>query len=234
MDALSYLITGPMVYLSVGVLVFGMIYRIFRWLSVPASPIRLGIFPKTQGVSRTATVVRDTFLFPQVAEVNRRMWLITVLFHFALLGVFVGHLRLLGRFPGILEAKMSESAHLAGGTMGVILLIGTLYFLFRRFKSPQKELSLPEDYFLLFLLFAIILLGDHLRLFGHIPFEVYREYAYGLLSFRPALPPALMDSPQKIVFVWHVFFANLLFVYLPFSKLVHFAGAVATNGIRRG
>lgn len=233
MDFLSYLITGPLIYLALAVLILGLIYRITHWLSVPASSINLGVYPKQQGLSKGTAVFRDTFFFPQVGEVNRNMWLAAILMHLAILGVFVGHLRLIGRFPGALEPIMSSSAHLAGGTMGVIFLLGVVYFLLRRFKSPERELSVPEDYFLLLLLLVLVLLGDHLRLFGHIPFTAYREWSQSLLSFRPALPPAIADSPQEIVFVGHILAANLLFMYLPFSKLMHFTGALFTNRIRR-
>ena len=38
------------------------------------------------------------------------------------------------------------------GFVGLTLAISLLYFLFRRFSSPVRDLSVPEDYFLLILL----------------------------------------------------------------------------------
>ncbi|MDI3280220.1 MAG: respiratory nitrate reductase subunit gamma [Bacillota bacterium] len=233
MDAFSFWVAGVMVYVAVAVLVLGLAWRLYQWRRLAASPMRLGIFPKPRGGAKALRIVADTLVFPQAAEVNAPLWLAVFLFHLALLGVFVGHLRLLGRFPEFLEVKMSESAHLAGGTMGIVLVVTLFYFLIRRFKSPSKELSVPEDYLLLILLLGVVVMGDHLRLFAEIPFSAYRQYVASLLALRPEFGPEIAASPYKTALVVHVLLANLLFIYLPFSKLVHFIGAFLTNGIRR-
>jgi nitrate reductase gamma subunit len=127
---------------------------------------------------------------------------------------------------------MSSGAAVMGGTMGVIWVVATLYFLIRRFKSPYKEMSTPEDYLLLLLVLGVVAMGDHLRFFAHVPTSVYQQWAHSLLTFHPALPATLVGG-ARISFVVHVLLADLLLAYLPFSKLVHFVGTFFTNAIRR-
>ncbi|MGE5553093.1 MAG: respiratory nitrate reductase subunit gamma [Betaproteobacteria bacterium] len=234
MDGLAHWITGPGVYLAVGVFALGMAYRLDQWRRVAASPMRLGIFPKPAPGTKVLRVVADTLLFPQLAEINPSLWVGTIVFHAALAGVFVGHLHLLGRFPGRLEQMMTAGAGIVGGTMGVLWALATLYLLLRRFKSPYKEMSTPEDYLLLLLILGVVVMGDHLRFLARLDVSVYQEYIRSLYAFRPALPAALLNSPAKGSFAAHVGLANLLLMYLPFSKLVHFIGTFFTNGIRRG
>ncbi|HHW13627.1 MAG TPA: hypothetical protein GXX28_01665 [Firmicutes bacterium] len=234
MDPVSFWITGVGVYVSVGIFLLGMAVRLYQWAKTPASPMRLGIFPKPAPGTKALRIAADTLVFPQLAEVNPSLWLVVLAFHVALLGVFVGHLHLLGRFPGALEAQMTAGAGPIGGTMGILWVLAALYLLVRRFKSPYKEVSTPEDYLLLLLVLGVVVMGDHLRFFGHLEVGVYQEWVRSLYAFRPQLPAELAASPVKWSFVAHVFLAELLLIYLPFSKLVHFVGAFFTNGIRRG
>lgn len=234
MQPAAYLVTVPGVYLAVGVFLLGMVYRLVQWRRTAASPMRLGIFPKPAPGVRPLRIVADTFLFPQLAEVNPRLWAGAFIFHAALFGVFVGHLHLLGRFPGRLEALMSAGASTVGGAMGILWALAILYLLIRRFKSPVRELSTPEDYLLLLLLLGVVVMGDHLRFFAHVDVAEYQRYVGSLLAFRPEIPRAILDSGHLGAFAAHIGLANLLLMYLPFSKLVHFLGAFLTNGIRRG
>jgi len=121
---------------------------------------------------------------------------------------------------------------LSGGTIGVVLMVALLYLLARRFKSPYKDISTPEDYILLVLILMVVLMGNHLRFFGDVHVTEYREYIRSLLTFSPIFPAALAASATRWSLVAHVFFANLLLMYLPFSKLVHFAGSLAVNMVR--
>ncbi|MHB9095698.1 MAG: respiratory nitrate reductase subunit gamma [Eubacteriales bacterium] len=237
MDTLEYLIAGIMVYISVTVFFLGIMYRIYRWRKTSVSPMNLGLFPKPQGGSRLHAVA-DALFFPQVLEVDTRMWVVVFFLHAAGLAAFVGHLRLLQEFTLLVKLLgtegMASFAHLTGGLFGVILILTLIYLLFRRFKTPYKDISVPEDYILLVLLMAVVIMGDHLRFFADIPVGAYRNYIYSLLVFHPSFGPEIVNSPAKGSLVAHVLFANLLFIYFPFSKLMHFVGSFATNLIRRG
>lgn len=237
MDWFSFIVAGVLVYVAALVFVAGMGWQIYRWSKTPSSPMKLGLFPKPSAKGRWWQALRDALFFPQVAEIDFKMWLAVLIFHLGILGAFIGHLRLIREFTPLVEAigikNMDRLGQIGGGSAGIVLLITLSYFLLRRFKTPNRQLSVPEDYLLLILLLSLVLMGDHLRFFGHLPVGVFREYAAGILTFKPALPPELANSSLKWAFVTHVLLADLLFIYFPFSKLVHFIGTFATNLIRR-
>lgn len=237
MDLFSLIVSGIGVYVAVAVLVFGMAWRIYQWRATPASPVKLGIFPKPKTpVARVARLARDTLLFPQSREIEPWMWLFAFVFHLALLGAFIGHLRLLHEFTplagAIGEAGMNQFAALAGGGAGILMTIGVLYWFGRRTFGPYKNLSVPEDYLLLALLLLIITMGNHMRFFGTVHAATYREWIQSLLVFKPAFPAELASSSIKWSLDAHMLFVDALFVYFPFSKLVHTIGAFASNLVR--
>jgi nitrate reductase gamma subunit len=127
---------------------------------------------------------------------------------------------------------METLASWVGGAIGISLFIAFTYFLLRRFKSPYRELSVPEDYLLLLLILLLVLLGDHLRLTQPFDLANYRDYMSSLLSFKPSFPAEIASSPAKWILVGHVLTANLLLIYFPFSKLVHSIGGFAGNLLR--
>lgn len=237
MNWLSFLLAGVLVYVAVAVFLVGTTFRIYYWLKVPRSGIKLGIFPQANGRrGRFLQWAKDTFLFPQVLDVDRPMWLFVILLHVGGVAAFVGHLRLIHEFTPIANALgeqgMEQFSLISGGIVGIVLLVSLLYLLARRFKSPYRDISTPEDYFLLTLILMVVLMGDHLRFFGHVHVEVYREYVYSLLTFSPEFPAELAESGTRWVLVTHVTFSSLLLIYLPFSKLVHYIGTYAVNLIR--
>src|SRR3972149_1074156 len=96
MDWFSYLVAGIMVYLAVAIFIFGMAYQVYQWLRAPKTRIKTGVFPKPRNATaRWLRVGIDSFTFPQAVKVDQWVWVFTILFHFGLLGAFVGHLRLI-------------------------------------------------------------------------------------------------------------------------------------------
>lgn len=236
MGTFDYLVAGLMVYIAAAVFFLGIFYRIYQWRKIPASPMKLGLFPKSGG-SRGAGAVADALVFPQVLEVDKGMWAVVFFLHAAGLFAFVGHLRLLQEFTPLVALLgadgMATFAQVTGGLFGIILMTALIYLLFRRFRTPYKNLSVPEDYLLLLLLLAVVIMGNHLRFVADIPVAAYRDYVQSLLSFQPAFGPEIANSAGKGSLVAHILFANLFFIYFPFSKIMHFVGSFATNLIRR-
>jgi nitrate reductase gamma subunit len=238
MDWFSYLVAGLMVYLAVGVFIIGMGYQVFQWLGAPKTRIKTGYFPKprTSG-ERWLKVTEDSFIFPEVIKFDRWMWIFTILFHFGLLGAFVGHLRLLQEFTPLVDLLgpkgMDRFALWSGGFMGVVLIAGLLYYLLRRLNFPFREVSVPEDYILLVLLILTVVMGNLMRFTGDIHVGGYRAYLESLLMFRPVFPGALAASSAKWTLVFHVLFANLVFIIFPFSKLIHVIATFPANLARR-
>ena len=123
-------------------------------------------------------------------------------------------------------------ALISGGIIGIIMMLAVFFLLMRRFKSPYRDISIPEDYILLLLLLIVILLGNHLRFFGDVHVTDYREYVHSLLVFKPAFTAELVASGTKWVLTTHVLFASILAIYFPFSKLMHFVGSFTANLVR--
>jgi nitrate reductase gamma subunit len=237
MDPVSWVAAFLLVWVSFAVFLGGMAWRIWQWSRTPKTPVALGMYPKpASGGARFAKLLKDTFVFPQVREVDWKIWVFALLFHVALLGAFVGHLRLLREWTPLVELLgqegMDSLGAWAGSIAGTLALVGLAYYVLRRIYGHYKDISVPEDYLLLFLLAGIIIMGDHMRFFGEIHAAEYREYFLSVLRFEPGFPAILDSSPTKWSLVTHVLFADLLLIYFPWSKLVHTVGAFATNLIR--
>jgi nitrate reductase gamma subunit len=237
MDWFSYITSGLGVYVALAVFTVGMGWRAYQWSTTPKSPVRLGLFPKpASGAGRFGKLLKDTFIAPQSAEIEPVMWGMAMLFHVAALAAFVGHLRLVHEFTPLVSALgiegMNAFAGLAGGIAGIAMLVAVIYWLSRRTFGPYKNLSVPEDYFLLVLVLLVVVMGDHLRFVGALHAPTYIAWFQSLLALRPAFPAELASSATKWALDFHMLFVDLLLIYFPFSKLTHAIGAFATNLVR--
>jgi nitrate reductase gamma subunit len=236
MDWFSFVFAGVFVYFALIVFIGGLIWQGVKWRRVAQTPIKLGMFPKPTGAARGFKLFKDTFFFPQVLQTDKTIWLFAGALHLAGLLMFVGHLRLLHEFTPLVSwlgmDGMNQFAFLTGGAFGIVLTVALVYYLLRRFVSPYKDLSVPEDYLLLVLILLIVTLGNHLRFFGDVHVADYRAYVASLLAFKPAFNAAVAASTIKWSLTVHVMLACVLFIYFPFSKLTHSIGAFAANLIR--
>jgi nitrate reductase gamma subunit len=237
MDWFSYLTSALGVYVALAVFIVGMGWRAYTWSRTAKSPVRLALYPKPQtGAGRFGKLLKETFIAPQSARIEPAMWAFAMLFHLAALAAFFGHLRLVHEFTPLVNLLgvegMNAFAGLAGGAAGIAMLIAILYWLLRRTYGPYKSLSVPEDYVLLALLLAIVVMGDHLRFVGGLHAPTYIAWFQSLLAFRPAFPAELANSATKWALDFHMLFVDAFLIYFPFSKLTHAIGAFATNLVR--
>lgn len=236
MDTYLWITSVWGVYLSLAVFIVGMGWRVREWATTPKSPVRLGMFPKpATRAGRVAKMLKDTLIAPHSARIEPKMWFFAMMFHVAALAAFVGHLRLLGEFPILPELLgkegMNAFAAWAGGIAGALMMVAVIFWIGRRTFGPFKNLSVPEDYLLLALLFGVIIMGNHMRFFGEgVHAEDYRAWFTSLWAFRPAFPEELRNVGWSLG--THMLFVNLLFIYFPFSKLVHTIGAFSANLVR--
>jgi nitrate reductase gamma subunit len=154
------------------------------------------------------------------------LWAAGLAFHYGMLVVLLRHLRLflepvpalvvvLGRVDGFLQIGLPV---VYASTL--VFLGAVLFLLARRLASPQlRYLSLPADWFALFLLLAIGLSGAWLRHVSKIDVPAAKAMIVGLLRLSPEAPATL--GP---VFYAHLFLVSTLLAYFPFSKLVHAGG----------
>lgn len=236
METISYIILVPMVYLAAAIFVIGTTARLIKIFKAPKHPATLQIFPEKRPAWLWA--LHDTFLFPTVRRHKPVLWIFLMLFHICLLLLIIGHLELFGEFE-ILQIIPHE-IFLGKGLVGLLTGISLLYFLFRRFRSPVRDLSVPEDYYLLILLFLIVLFGSQMDwarnwyFYETMTVDDYREYLGGLITLQPYLPESVTESGHSFMLVLHVFLANLFLIFFPFSQVMHSFLSLPMNKLRRG
>ena len=236
METVYYIILIPMVYVAFGIFFIGTGVRLIKIFLEPKNPTELAIFPEKR--PRWLWAVGDTFLLPTVRKHKPVLWVVLMLYHISFLLLIIGHLELIEDFRII--QIIPHEIFLGKGFIGLTLSLTLLYLLFRRFLSPVKELSVPEDYYLLILLFLTVIFGSQLDWarawygYGEMGVDEYRNYLSSLLYLRPELSEDISLTGHSFMLVLHVFFANLFLIFFPFSKIMHSFFSMAMNKLRRG
>ncbi len=236
MQSVMYVILVPMVYIAFAVFLLGIVFRVISIWRKPKLPSTQQIHPSKN--PKWLWALYDTFLFPTVLRHKPVLWLFLMAFHVCLFLLLIGHLELLADFD--IFQVVPHEIFLGNGFVGLIAAVCLLYFLFRRFVSPVKDLSIPEDYYLLVLIFLIVIFGSEMDWarrwydYGEMTVEDYRTYLVSLLIFKPELPYNTTFSGHSFMLVLHVFFANLFLIVFPFSQLMHSILSLPVNKLRRG
>jgi nitrate reductase gamma subunit len=103
-----------------------------------------------------------------------------------------------------------------------IFLAAVTGLFIRRIALPQVSyISLMGDYFPLILLFGIGVTGVMMRYFTKTDIVSVKILALSLVSLSPDAGVLAKLSP---LFYTHLFLISVLFLYFPFSKLVHMGG----------
>jgi nitrate reductase gamma subunit len=156
---------------------------------------------------------------------NRYLWLSGLLFHWSLLFILFRHLRLftVPVLPGIASIDSLDGFFRLGDPVfymsDLFIILGLAFLLGRRFIPRVRMISLPQDYFALFLLIAVVLSGALMRHIFKTDVERVKELCISIVSLRPVVPPGL-GAPFYI----HLFLVCVLFAWFPFSKLMHAPG----------
>ena len=237
MKTIYYLILVPMVYLAFLVFIVGTIAKLAKIFGSPKNPAStLQIYPQKNPAWFWA--LADSFLLPSVRRHKPLHWVFLMSFHLALLLLIIGHLELFEGFDFF--QFIPHEIFLGKGFVGLVLSLTLLFFLFRRFASPVRDLSIPEDYYLLILLFLIVLFGAQMDWarrwygYGELGPGDYKTYLSSLLIFKPQVPDAVYNTGHSFMLVLHVFFANLFIMIFPFSKIMHSFLTIPMNKLRRG
>src|SRR4030065_2057322 len=164
---------------------------------------------------------------PKLAYASSKwLWVAALAFHYSFLIILLRHLRLftepvltLVKYLETLDAFFQVGAPLLYLTD--IVLIGAVTYLFlRRVLIPMmRYISLPADYFPLFLILGIGISGVLMRYFFKVDVIGIKELNMGLISFNPVIPEGI-----GVLFYIHLFLVSTLFAYFPFSKLTHMTG----------
>ena len=157
---------------------------------------------------------------------SKYLWLFGLLFHYSFLVIVLRHMRLFtDPMPGFVQALEMGDGLLQVGvpvlyqTDIIFLLAITFLFLRRVIMSYLRYISLPADYFPLFLIFAIGVTGILMRYFIRVDVVNIKQLTVGLATFSPVLVGEI-----GTIFFIHVFLVCVLMAYFPFSKLMHMGG----------
>ena len=227
MNTVKFIVGVILPYVVVPAFVAGMSYRIWTWLKSP-QPAKMTLFPRgrfdfSRGAGGDAVI-------PQFVQRGSSFVVsCLVLSRHTRVG-FLGHIRVFtGAIDRMLEAAgMSPKgidlmSSLAGGAAGILLLAIGLLLLLRRIALPRvREITGIPDVLATLLVVVIIVTGDLLRFSAPFDLEQTRVWAASLLSFSPVIP-------KNEMFLLHLALSQVLILFIPFSKILHFGGIFFTQ-----
>lgn len=231
MNSFSFFVGGILPYVAVVVFIVGMVYRLRVWAKTP-QPGKMTLFGVGGEDGLAKGVIAEALFFPSLFKGDRLLWTFAWIFHAMLALVILGHLRV---FSGIFDSTLlamgvseegigAMSATLGGGA-GILLVFTGLFLLFRRLGQARiREISGFPDFFALLLLLSIFVTGDIMRFGAHFDLQQTRVWASSLLTFSPIVP-------ENNMFLLHAMLAQFLFIYVPFSKIMHFGGIFFTQAL---
>ncbi|MCK4729204.1 MAG: sulfate reduction electron transfer complex DsrMKJOP subunit DsrM [Desulfobacterales bacterium] len=154
------------------------------------------------------------------------LWLGSIVFHYTFLVVILRHLRFFTEpmpfFVPMIE-KVDGFFQIFVPTLyqsGFLLGAALTFLLLRRLLDPKmRYISLPADYFPLFMILGLVTTGILMRYVLKADVVSIKELTMGLAQFRPVVPEGI-----GVLFYIHLFLVSVFFAYFPFSKLTHAAG----------
>ena len=175
----------------------------------------------------TKTELREGANGPELAYGSAKwLWVGSLVFHWSFLIIILRHLRFfLEPIPYFVQLLDGIDGMLQIGLPPIYLtdlffVIAVTFLFLRRIIIPQvKYISLPADYFPLFMIFSIATSGILMRYFYKVDVVAVKELAIGLAQFHPVLPAGI-----GVLFYIHIFLISILFAYFPLSKLMHMGG----------
>jgi nitrate reductase gamma subunit len=169
-------------------------------------------------------------VIPDKEKVNyigtKYLWAAAMAFHWAMLVVVLRHFRFfIEPVPLWVEKLQAVDGFFQVGvpvvyatTVAFVAALG--YLLLRRLADGQvRYISLPSDYFALYLLLGIGLSGIWMRHFEKVDIVQVKAAIAGWTSLQPAVPAGV-----GVMYFVHVSLVSMLLVYFPFSKLLHMPG----------
>jgi nitrate reductase gamma subunit len=180
------------------------------------------------------------------SQLLRRKQLVlgSILFHVGILAIFAGHFVglltpiVVWEFLGVPHSSKQMLAIVAGGSAGILCLVGGLLLLHRRLFDPRiRANSSFGDTAILILLMAQLLLG-----LSTIPISLqhsdgsemlkFMTWAQSIFSFRAGAADMIADA--SLVFKAHILLGITILLVFPFTRLVHMLSAPIWYLNRRG
>jgi nitrate reductase gamma subunit len=235
LDRLEYAIMVPLVYAALAFFLVALALRLARIFRAPGPAYQLAIYPAPKHPMLAA--FRDACGMPQIWGRDPLFWCFLMVYHLGFLALIVGHLDL---FPALRVVPVASRHMLGAGLVGLAVTLPTFYFLGRRFGGENRKISTPGDYLLLLLLLFLFLFGD-LMSWGNswtesgfvMTKQDFSRYFAILSGFSLADPRGVLRGSHYHFIVIHVFLAELFFIVLPFTKVMHAFLALPVETLRR-
>ena len=169
-------------------------------------------------------------ILPEKQKLNyiadKALWAAAMAFHWAMLIIVLRHFRFfLQPVPAWVEMLEKVDGFFQVGLpvyygTTFLMVLGLAYLLARRFFDAKlRYISLPTDYFALYLLLGIALTGIVMRHVEKIDVVQVKAAIVGWASFQAIVPVGV-----GLWYFVHVTLVSALLIYFPFSKLVHAPG----------
>jgi nitrate reductase gamma subunit len=169
-------------------------------------------------------------VMPDKEKVNylgtKYLWAAAMAFHWAMLVVVLRHFRFFVEpVPLWVEKLQSVDGFFQVGVpvlyaTTVLFVVAGGYLLLRRLAdSHVRYISLPSDYFALYLLLGIGLSGIWMRHIAKVDIVQVKAAIAGWTSLQPVVPAGV-----GLMYFVHVSLVSVLLIYFPFSKLLHMPG----------
>ena len=209
------LIFAYTLYSAVGILVFGVIWKLIQYFRTPVPHmIAVAPVPKTH-LGVLARIIRETLFFESLFRASKWTWLFGWVFHYALAVVLLRHLYFVSDPIPLWMVMVFVPSDYAAWLMAA----GLVGLLVRRLAVDRiRYISSPSDYALLLLLLVIGVSGLLLRYSMHVDITAVRNFMLGLLALSP------QALPENLMLYIHIGSVSILAIVFPFSKLIHFPG----------
>jgi nitrate reductase gamma subunit len=169
-------------------------------------------------------------VMPEKEKVNyiadKALWAAALAFHWAMFIIILRHFRFfIEPVPAWVGALQSVDGFFQVGLpvyygTTFLMVVGLAYLLARRFFDAKiRYISLPTDYFALYLLVGIALTGILMRHVEKVDVVQVKAAIAGWASFQPVAPVGV-----GLWYFVHIAMVSALLVYFPFSKLLHAPG----------
>ncbi len=225
MDLGTLVLYGVFPYVALLVLVAGVVYRLWSWLSAANLTGLYSVAVKGYSWgfdARLGEVLKRVFLLYTLTMSDRLLLVGSALFHWGIWVALLGHLSMIvpPQQLGISKEMHKAIALYVGGAAGVAALVGLILLLMRRLVRPDvRRLSFLDDWFALILLIALVALGNIQTFVIHPPYmETVAPWVKSVLMGSPRLDLA---AQWDLVTKLHVLLALIFIAYVPLGKLIH-------------
>lgn len=234
-------VVSYLAWFAVGIFIFVGLYRMWRYASLPVF-LRWELYPvpteprhhyggsymeevdfvrKPRHHTRIGGLLdmaSEVFLLKKLKEYNRfGLWPFSFLMHWGIYLLFLWFLLLVVEAVSHTEA-LAGLVNFVGPVAFIIGAFGSLGLILKRIGNDKLgSYTTPEDYFNLAFLFAVFCSGIISWSYADLSFAYTRALINEVVFFTP--------PPVPIPFwVWfHILLFELFLIYLPFSKLFHYA-----------